>query len=540
MSFWDFFRRRKPTEAPAIASPVFDAEYDDNIAYARRFGPKLEYGPMSKQAFDQVSNWMNGQGGIGDPTMATSYLFAATQDWQTIANMCRASWLARKIVWKRPRDMMRPGYNLIFEKMGDKAKGSNQTNGDRMRYSITRRWDADNKLIEAFGWARQFGGSIIVVDIKGQLLTESLPIKDGMVDYSSINKGGLRSLRVWDRWRANHDGVIDNDPDSPNYGKPMFHILSGDGGLVGQQVHWSRVIRFDGDIVDWWTWRANASWHDSVLQVVIDTLKQYDSLTGAISALVPKARQDIVYAKNAAKTASTAEGRASLGARYAATHRMASMYNVRVFDMENEKTEQQTYNFGNLDKIWEKAMMEAGAGSSYPASVLFDNQPTGLNASGDASTGNYYDELGAERLNVLKPRQLAIYECIARNEFGFLPDGFDLEYKPFRSATELDKSTINKNRADADHVRIEDGVITAGLVAAELKEDSVYKTMTQEDVDLAKLAPPPPEDGDDIDENTGADPAAKEQPEPKTPADLDGITPGEEDKGTKGAITEEP
>jgi hypothetical protein len=225
-----------------------------------------------------------------------------------------------------------------------------------------------------------------------------------------------------------------------------------------------------------------------------------------------------------------------MAARFAATHRMASTYNVRVYDMDKEKTEQQTYSFSNLDRIWEKAMMEAGAGASYPSSVLFDNQPAGLNASGDASTGNYYDELGAERLNTLKPRQLALYECIARNEFGVLPDGFDIQYNPFRSATEMEKSAINKNRADADHIRIVDNVITPGLVAAELKEDSVYRTMTQEDVDLAKLAPPP------IEEDRGSDPAkedeAKAEPTPAIPAEE--IPPEEEDSSKKGAITEEP
>ena len=537
-------RRAKPA-APAMAEPVLDVELEDAAAYERRYGPprmdvdairrKVSDGgvPLSPKAFDGVANWMTGQGGINDPATAIRYLFAATTDWQTISNMCRASWLARKIVWKRPKDMMRPGYNLIFEGMGDKDKSAKETSGDRLRKCITRRWDADNKLIEATAWARQFGGSIIVIDIKGQLLTDPLPITNGAVDYSSIKKGSLNSLRVWDRWRANHDGAMDDDPSSPNYGKPMFHILSGDGGLVGQRVHWSRVIRFDGDMVDWWTWRANAGWHDSVLQVVVGTLQQYDMLTASISSLVPKARQDIVYAKNAAKNAATQDGRTAMANRFATTHRLASMYNVRIYDMTDEKTEQQTFNFSGLDKIWEKAMMEAGAGTNYPSSVLFDNQPSGLNASGDSSKENYYDDLGAERLTYLKPRQLALYECIARNEFGFLPAGFDIEYKSFRTASEIEQSTINLNRANADAVRIKYGVITAGLAMRENKELSIYKTATQEDVDLAEMAPPPaeePDDGGTGGGGTGSEPTEEPAPAKEAP-DLN--------KPKKGAITEE-
>ena len=77
-----------------------------------------------------------------------------------------------------------------------------------------------------------------------------------------------------------------------------------------------------------------------------------------------------------ARATSTPEGRAGMAARFAATHRMASTYNVRVYDMDKRKLEQQTYSFSNLDRIWEKAMMEAGAGAAIPISVLSTtNQP---------------------------------------------------------------------------------------------------------------------------------------------------------------------
>lgn len=507
MGFFDFLRRKRAPEqsAPETTRGIDGARLDDD-AYLRRYGERMDpeqmrndvarSGRMSLAAFDSITNWMTGQGGVNDPATAIEYLYAATVNEEIIRNMCRASWLARKIVWKRPKDMMRPGYSLVFEGMGDKPKGSTDTAGDRLRFAITRRWDADNKLLQAMAWGRQFGGAVIVIDIKGQLLTDPLPVKNGMVDYSSIKKGSLNSLRVWDRWRATYDGEIDDNPNSPNRGCPMFHVLSSDGSMVGQRVHWSRVIRFDGDIVDWYTWRANACWHDSVLQVVIDTLKQYDQLTGAITSLVPKARQDVVYAKKAAEMCSTDEGRIKMGRRYAAAQRLSSMYHVRVYDIDAEKAEQQTFNFANLDHIWEKAMMEMGGGAGYPASVLFDNMPSGITggSAGDSSKDNYYDDLGSDRDLMLKPRQLALYECIARDEFGDLPKGFSIAYNPFRTASELELSQIDKARADADNLRIQNGIITPGLAARELKEHSVYTTMTQEDVDLAEMEPPPPEE----------------------------------------------
>lgn len=453
-------------------------------------------GPLRQEAFDQIANWMTGQGMVGDPALATQYLYAATIDWQTITNICRASWLARKIVWKKPKDMLRAGYNLIWEGSGDKKKGETNTQADAVRYAIAQKWDADNKIIQALAWARQYGGAIIVIGIKGQDLTQPLPIKDGKVDYSGIKKNGLQSLMVWDRWRANHDGAIDSDPNSPNRGKPLFHVLSSDGATGGQRVHWTRVLRFDGDVVDWWTWRANACWHDSVLQVLIDPLKQYDSTTGAITSLVPKSLRDIIFAKNAAKMAATAEGEGLLAKRYAATARIASMWNVSVYDLENEKHEQRTFNFAGLDKIWEKSMREVGGGAGYPVSVLFDEQPEGLNANGGSSKKNYHDEVEAERKTALAPQHLALLECITRNELGTLPPGFAVEYNSLDTPSPTEQAQINKTNAEADHIRIDDGVITPGLAAREAKERSVYRTMSQEDVDLAELALPAPSDED--------------------------------------------
>jgi phage-related protein (TIGR01555 family) len=326
----------------------------------------------------------------------------------------------------------------------------------------------------------------------------------------------LQSLMVWDRWRANHDGQIDGDPDSPNRGKPIFHVLSADGAMGGQRVHWSRVLRFEGDIVDWWTWRANACWNDSVLQVMFEPLKQYDSTTSAISSLIPKSLRDLIFAKGAAKEAATSDGEARLARRYAATARIASMWNVSVYDLDNEKHEQRTFNFSGLDKIWEKAMKEVGGGAGYPNSILFDDQASGLGDKGDSSRDNYHSDLVAERKLMMEPQHLAIAECVTRNELGDLPDGFAIEYKPLAEPSALEESTINKNSAEADHVRIDDGVITAGLAAREAKERSLYKTMNQSDVDLAELAPPPSQEADAL----GGDPLETKEDKPPQAEDV--------------------
>jgi len=140
-------------------------------------------------------------------------------------------------------------------------------------------------------------------------------------------------------------------------------------------------------------------------------------------------------------------------------------------------------------------MKEISGAFGYPVSVLFGDEPAGLNATGDASLRNYYDNLAAERDNVFKAKHLSVLEWIVRDELGYVPDGFDVVYRPYWEPTAMEKATINKTRAEADHIRIDDQVITPGLAARETKEDSLYRSMTQEDVNNAELKVPPVDEG---------------------------------------------
>jgi uncharacterized protein len=474
----NLFSRKVVQDAPAQPEPT----------HALDAAGEISYGPGGRVAYDGIVNWMTGQGGANDPATANQWAMAATQNWLALMNIHRSSWIAKKIIDKKPTDMLRSGWDPIWEGSGEK-KGGKQTQADQLRQSAIR-FGLDAKLLEAMKWARLFGGSVIVIGIKGQLLTDPLPIKNGAVDYSGIKKGGLSFLKVYDRWRAAHDGVIDDKlsaPDgseNPNCGQPEFHVLSSDGSMMGPQVHWSRVIHFYGAVVPWWTWVANARWHDSVLQVLLDLLAQYESMTGAISSLIPKALRTLVMAKGLAKE--LAEDPASISARYAATERMASMWKVSLYDKDKEEVIQQTFNFAGLDKIWEKSMKEVAGATGYPVSVLFGDEPSGMNATGDASQRNYYDDISAARESELKPAHLALLECIARHEFDELPPGFSLQYRPLWQASDLERSTINLNRANADAIRIKDGVITPELAMRQNKEDNIYSTATQEDVDMVK------------------------------------------------------
>lgn len=472
--------------------------------------------PYRGASFDAIYNYLSGQGGLNDKSLAAEWMTALTVNHQEVTNVFRVSWIARKVVAKKPKDMLRSGYDLVWEDSGGKVETKRgrerNTEMDAVRLGIAAH-NADVKLVEAKTWARLYGGSIMLLGLDGQDMTTPLPVKDGKVDYSSVGKNSLKYVHVFDRWRAAHTGVIDSDPNSPNCGNPETYIINATDTNPGQTVHWTRVIRFDGAKVPWWTFRQNACWHDSELQILMDMLKQHDSTTGGITHLIQEANIDVIKAKGLTKTLANEQGQAAIEARYGLTARYKSMFNMLIIDQEAEDYERHPFQFSGLDRIWEKNMVEVAGAADYPVAVLFGRSPAGLNATGESDMQLYYDDLAALRESELRPQHAQLLEVIIRSTLGHLPDGFSFTYRSLWEPTAVERSTMQANRANRDKTYLDLGIVTPGLVARELKEDSVYKSMTQEDVDLAEEL----EEAAEVDEDETPPPDGQGDKSPVTP-----------------------
>jgi phage-related protein (TIGR01555 family) len=449
---------------------------------------KVSLGPYSGVALDGIINMLAGAGGPYDKATATEWAWARTMDYQSVTNLFRASWLARKIVTARNDDMLRAGILLDWDDHDPKANDS-----DAVKKAITR-WKMWAKIREALYYKSLYGGSVIVLGIGSKNaemsdLTKPLPMKDGAVDYSVVTKGSLRYMHVFDRWRAAHDGVLEErDVSSPNLGKPNFHILSsGSDPFTGQRVHWSRVIRFDGAWQPWITWKGNAMWMDSDLQAVLDNLRTYDSTTSAIASLIFEANIDVIKSSQLVKNLAEDDGEAAITKRYLQIAKQKSNYRMMVLDKDEEEYQRYPFQFSGLDKIWEKVMLDVSGATGYPVTRLFGQAPAGLNATGDADMRNYYDAVKAGMELDLRPPLSILTEVIVRNELGDLPPGFGFEFGPLWQPDPMQTADIQLKRAQRDKLYVVDiGCATPGLIMRELKEDGVFRTAEDEDVTLAE------------------------------------------------------
>lgn len=483
-----------------------------------RWPTKVKLGPYNGTALDGIINLLAGAGGPYDKATATEWAWARTIDFQSVTNLFRASWLAKKIVTARNDDMLRAGIMLDWDGHDPKNKDS-----DLVKNAITR-WKMWLKLRECLYYKSLYGGSIIVLGIGHKNpeladLTKPLPMKDGAVDYSVIGKGGLRYMHVFDRWRANYDGVLDNmDVASPNLGKPMYHVLSGGADMfTGQRVHWSRVIRFGGSWVPWTIEMSNAMWPDSDLQAVLDNLRTYDSTTSAIASLIFEANIDVIRSSSLVKNLAADGGEDAVNKRYLQIAKQKSNYRMMVLDKDEEEYQRFPFQFSGLDKIWDKVMLDVAGATGYPVTRLFGQAPAGLNATGDADMRNYYDGVASGMELDLRPSMHTLLEVIIRNELGRLPDGFGFDFGPLWQPDPMQKADIQLKRAQRDKLYVVDiQCATPGLIMRELKEDGVFRTAEDEDVKLAEeLSQPSPVEpvvGSEDDEPTPPNKTEKSTP----------------------------
>ena len=395
--------------------------------------------------------------------------------------MFRSSWLAKRIVMTPADDMFRAGWELSWDGSDeDKAAG-------KAVMTAVKNLQLNQKGNEAASWGRLYGGTGIVIDIKGQV-DWSKPL-----DLNSIKKGMLRSLHVLDRWRLAPTGEIDYDRSSPNYGYPSFYTIS-DQGDPRFRVHHSRVIRFSGEPLPYFLFTQNSYWQDSVLQHVAETIRDYDATLAGIASMVYEANVDIITSPQLAAMLASPDGEQKLIKRFGLAAMMKSMNHMLMLDggkgtadSKGEEYTQKTTQFSGLKDVVEKFMINVCGAADIPMTRLFGQSPAGLTATGESDIRNYYDRISADQEKKIRPGMEKLLEIVIRSTLGRMPDDVALTFKPLWQMSDTEKAEIELKRAQRDQIYLLQGAILEHTVTARLVELKTYgNSLTAADVDLIK------------------------------------------------------
>jgi phage-related protein (TIGR01555 family) len=152
--------------------------------------------------------------------------------------------------------------------------------------------DLRGTMLRSWKWGRAYGGACmhIVTDTDNP----AGPLRDGEKILA------FRDLSRWDLRILTTD--IEYDFGHPNYGHPRIYYLNVQMGsqYKAYPIHWTRMIRFDGQLVPRRTFIRNNYWHDSILNRLYPVIRDYVSANDAVGACLQDFNVDIFKMKNLA------------------------------------------------------------------------------------------------------------------------------------------------------------------------------------------------------------------------------------------------
>lgn len=230
-------------------------------------------------------------------------------------------------------------------------------------------------LSEVVKLQRLYGGAGLV-----------LLIDDGMPPEEPVDAGRIRAVRGYVPL-SRHE-LIPEDFSITDYSKPSHYRITTSqritpeqqSSYVNVQIHHTRVARFDGLYLPWNARVRNTGWGQSVLQLIWEAYKRYESALAGLESMATDA--DLFVHKIPGLFQRIAAGNeADLRKRLEANSLSRSVYGGMVVDVE-EDLQFLNRSLGNIASATEPFVKDLQAATGWPASILMGDSPGGLGKEG--------------------------------------------------------------------------------------------------------------------------------------------------------------
>lgn len=459
------------------------------------------------RVWDGLRNLVSGLGGANDKAKGVTYQLAIPAR-PTIDACYRSTWLGRKI-----HDI--PALDMTREWRGWQAEDDQieaiENEEKRLQLRI--------KVRRAIVLAKLYGGSALIMGLPGDA-AKPAPEK--------IGKGQLTYLHLVHRHQLSLGDEI-RDLTDPLFGRPQqFMLTARNDGLGAVPIHPSRVIAFTGNQLPDGSMGAGGEdwfWGDPLLASIFDALTGHDTGVAAISSLLNEAKTDIVHIPGLMDNLTTAEYERELIERFTLASLLKSITNVLLLDggdgTENsgERWEQRQIVWEGLPDVQRTLFQLVAGAADIPATRLIGMSPTGMNATGESDTRNYYDMLSSLQNSDVTPVLAPLDERLIMSATGARDPAIFYDWRALWQMSPKDKAERDKMVADTAEKYSNMGVVPDDALAVavqnRLVEDSVFpglEAALEEAEQQARLELPPEERG-----ATGELPEAANDPNPEGP-----------------------
>lgn len=449
----------------------------------------------SKQVRDGWENTITGLGRARDKRMGTSIKFASVEGSRDRFDAYyHGDDTSATIAALPAKEMTRRWLTLSVDDTGSDVK-TEQDAGDKMLTAKTVMQALDDLkakslVMEALLWARVHGGSLLF-----------LGVDDGVEDLREpLNLDNVKTfdfMTVFDRWDVQILEVV-NDMRSPDFGMPNVYLLQPQVHSVGaisesMSVHASRFIRFDGTVTSRHRMALNGGWADSVYTRMLETLQDYGISWAGVAHLLQDFSQAVLKMRGLADAICQQESNVVLD-RMNAMDQCRSVARAIPIDAEDEDFMRAQTPMSGLPETIDRLMLRVASAARMPATLLFGQSPSGLNATGESDIRLFYDQIEAEQENILRPRIDRILDILfAAREGptrGKAPENWSYRFNPLWQPTDKERADVRKVTAETDAIYIADGVLDSDEVAVSRFGGDTYSTETVLDTEARAAMPP--------------------------------------------------
>ena len=427
----------------------------------------------TRDGFDNLSARL----GLGQDNMLarSGYTPGARLTQTTLEDMYRTSWVVARMVEVVAEDMVRSGVDLQVQMPPDKI--------DALMKSF-RGTGIPGRITDAIKWGRLYGGAIAVLLIDGHDLAAPLELE-------TVQKNSFRGLYVLDRHTVTPSTALIEEL-GPMFGYPAYYTVNQAGGLRGQRIHNSRVLRFVGVVLPYNQRLGEQHWGGSVVERAYDRILALDSATHGAANLMFKSFLRVIGIENYRQIlAAGGKAEAALHKMLTLIRQLQSNEGLTVLD-KNDQFYTTGYTFAGVYDALQAFAEQIGGATGIPLVRLLGQSPKGF-STGESDLRIYYDTIATACEDDLRAPYTRLFSVQSRHLWGeSLSDDFTFEFRSLYLPTELEKSQIATADAQAVSGLHQVGLLTQDMALAELRDagrvTGRFAGITDEAIEAAKTA----------------------------------------------------
>lgn len=168
------------------------------------------------------------------------------------------------------------------------------------------------------------------------------------------------------------------------------------------------------------------------------------------------------------------------------------------YDKDTEELDNIAVPVSGLAELQGQSQEHCASVARIPLSIYLQITPSGLNASSDGETRNFYADVHAYQERNIRDPLMTVFDVVQFSLFGALVPGMTFEFNPLWELDEKEKAEIRKLDAEVDVAYVSGGIVSNEEVRKRLSND---QTSIYHGVDLTDPAPelPGTEDDDEAD-----------------------------------------